>query len=120
MVGIALEAQEELLVVVHGRRACTTVERDVTGPVISIGEVVVAVADVPPGGTSPEILWIFVTSRASSSVILGKIVGILFAIIVFPQPGFPIINRLCPPAAASTMASMRLFCPLTSEKSGDP
>ena len=36
---------------------------------------------------------------------------------VLPQPGSPSIKILCPPAAPSTMASIRSSCPLTSEKS---
>jgi len=62
-------------------------------------------------------LYIFVTSRHSASVISGRIVGILCAIIVFPHPGSPIISILCPPAAANMTASINSFCPFTSAKS---
>ena len=47
----------------------------------------------------------------------GKIEEIRFAIIVLPDPGGPIIIRLCPPAAATSTARFTYSCPLTSIKS---
>ena len=61
----------------------------------------------------PDILCIFVTSNDSSIVKSG----ILFAIIVFPEPGGPINMQLCPPAAAISNALFTFSCPFTSEKS---
>ena len=43
--------------------------------------------------------------------------GILFAINVLPQPGDPIIIKLCPPAAAIIAARLAYSWPFTSEKS---
>ena len=65
----------------------------------------------------PDILCIFVTSNDSSNVKSGNIVGILFAIIVFPEPGGPINMQLCPPAAAISNSLFTFSCPFTSEKS---
>ena len=50
---------------------------------------------------SPEILYIFVVSNDSSKFISGSIEGNLLANIVFPTPGLPIKQQLCPPAAVS-------------------
>ena len=44
-------------------------------------------------------------------------VAIRFAIIVFPDPGDPAINRLCPPATAISAARFTAFCPQISAKS---
>src|SRR5262245_22866167 len=44
----------------------------------------------PYFSVSPTTLWIFVDSRASSNSKGGRIVGIRFASIVFPEPGGPI------------------------------
>lgn len=53
--------------------------------------------------SNPATLYIFVVSNASSSLILGNIVDMRFAIINLPQPGTPIINTLYPPADATTI-----------------
>lgn len=47
----------------------------------------------------------------------GKTVEILLAIIVLPLPGGPIINRLCPPAVATSAALLADSWPIISEKS---
>ena len=47
----------------------------------------------------------------------GKIVLNLFASIDLPEPGSPIRNTLCPPAAAISKALFASSCPFTSEKS---
>ena len=65
----------------------------------------------------PATLCIFVVSKASSKLKSGNIVGILLAIIVFPDPGVPIRRQLCPPADAISNALFIFSCPLTSEKS---
>ena len=57
-----------------------------------------------PLGSFPEMEYIFVVSSDSSKVISGRIDGILFASILFPEPGGPIIIMLCPPAAATSNA----------------
>ena len=44
-------------------------------------------------------------------------VGILFAIIVLPEPGGPIMIMLCPPADATSAALLAKNCPLISAKS---
>jgi len=44
--------------------------------------------------------------------------GMRFAMSDFPEPGGPMSNRLCPPAAAISTARRTASCPLTSEKSG--
>ena len=49
----------------------------------------------------------------------GKIVLNLLASIDFPEPGSPIRNTLCPPAAAISKALFAISCPFTSEKSMD-
>lgn len=55
------------------------------------------------------------TSRGASG---GRIPGRHDASIDFPDPGGPIINKLCPPAAAISNARFAVSCPLTSEISG--
>jgi hypothetical protein len=52
----------------------------------------------------PATEWIRVTSSASAGASGGKIPGSLRASIVFPVPGGPASNRLCPPAAAISIA----------------
>ena len=47
----------------------------------------------------------------------GKILGSLFANMVFPAPGGPIRITLCPPAEAISMHRLMVSCPFTSEKS---
>ncbi|OAD22577.1 hypothetical protein THIOM_001610 [Candidatus Thiomargarita nelsonii] len=47
---------------------------------------------------------IVAVSRASLSVMAGKMPGNRLANIVLPVPGGPIINKLCPPAAATSRA----------------
>ena len=65
----------------------------------------------------PDTDHIFVVSTDSSKFIDGSNVGILLAIIVFPEPGGPIIIILCPPAQATSVALLAKNCPLISEKS---
>jgi uncharacterized membrane protein len=36
---------------------------------------------------------------------------------VLPEPGGPVINTLCPPAAATSSARLTCSCPLISAKS---
>ena len=59
-------------------------------------------------------------ARRSSGVGGGIMVGIRFAAIDLPDPGGPIISRLCIPLQATSMARRRARCPLISEKSGSP
>ena len=68
-------------------------------------------------GRRPDTLYILVNSRASSKVIRGRMVGSLFASMVFPLPGVPAISRLCAPQAAISIARLTLACPFTSLKS---
>ena len=68
-------------------------------------------------GSSPAILWIWVTSSASSKDGGGRMLTILRASIVLPEPGGPSINRLCPPAAATSSARLTCSWPLTSCRS---
>ncbi len=56
-------------------------------------------------------------SSASDRVKGGRIDGSRLASIDFPEPGGPINIRLCPPAAAISMALFIFCCPLTSVKS---
>ena len=56
-------------------------------------------------------------SSDSSSEGAGMIVGMRFAIIDLPEPGGPIIARLCPPATATSTARRRAGWPFTSAKS---
>lgn len=60
---------------------------------------------------------ILVVSNASSTLSGGRIVGMRRASIVLPEPGAPIINTLCPPAAAISSARFTAVCPFTSAKS---
>ncbi len=69
-------------------------------------------------GRRPAMLCIFVTSRASSSVIGGRIEGIRRASMDFPVPGGPTINILWPPETAISIARFAISWPLTSAKSG--
>ena len=47
----------------------------------------------------------------------GMIVGTRLASIVLPEPGGPIISKLCPPAAAMVIARLAISWPRTSAKS---
>ena len=62
------------------------------------------VTNTPPPFSRPATECIFETSSASSTVIGGSMDGIRRAIIVFPEPGAPIMSMLCPPATAVSMA----------------
>ena len=66
---------------------------------------------------TPATLWILVVSSASSKVSGGRMVAMRLASMVLPEPGGPIISRLCPPAAAISMARLAVCCPRTSPKS---
>jgi len=68
-------------------------------------------------GSIPATLYIFVTSRDSSIVIPGRIVGVARASSVFPAPGGPTITTLCPPAAATSSARFTCSWPLMCWKS---
>ncbi len=65
----------------------------------------------------PAMLWIFVLSIASSSDMGGMMVAMRFESIDLPEPGGPIMSRLCPPATATSMARLTWPWPLTSLKS---
>ena len=67
---------------------------------------------------APAAEWTPSISRSSSASGAGRMVGIRLAMSDFPEPGGPIIKRLCPPAAATSTARRMAVCPLTSEKSG--
>ncbi len=60
----------------------------------------------------------FVSSIASSCVSGGRMPAILRASMVLPEPGGPISNTLCEPAAATSSARFAVICPRTSPKSG--
>ncbi len=62
-------------------------------------------------------LWILVLSIASSSDIGGMMVAMRFDNIDLPEPGGPIMSRLCPPATATSIARLTWPCPFTSLKS---
>ena len=73
-------------------------------------------SDMPlPSFPATECIW--VVSRLSASDSGGSIEGRRFAIIDLPLPGGPIIMRLWPPAAATSMARFTFSCPRTSLKS---
>ena len=54
---------------------------------------------------------------ASWKVSGGRIPGKRFASMVLPDPGGPIINTLCDPAAATSRARLAVVWPRTSLKS---
>ncbi len=60
----------------------------------------------PPRGNAPATECILVTSSASSNVMSGRMEGMQRASMVLPEPGGPIIRRLCPPAAAISAARL--------------
>ena len=62
-------------------------------------------------------LWIAVTSSASSVESGGSRPGSRRASIVLPAPGGPIMRRLCPPADAISSARRAPACPRTSPRS---
>ena len=68
-------------------------------------------------GSWPAIEWIFVHSTASSKHISGRTPRRRRASIVLPAPGGPVISRLCPPAAAISMARRATACPRMSARS---
>ena len=68
------------------------------------------------GSVRPSTEWIWVTSRASSLVMSGRMEGRRLASMDLPEPGGPTIKILCPPAAA--ISKTRFTCPFTWEKSG--
>ena len=70
-----------------------------------------------PPFNRPQALYTRVTSRLSSPVRGGRMVGMRLAIIVFPAPGLPTIKRLCIPAAAISAARFAPSCAFTSQKS---
>ena len=57
-------------------------------------------------------------SRISRALKGGSKDGIRAASMDFPDPGGPIISRLCPPAAAISAARLAFSCPLMSFMSG--
>jgi hypothetical protein len=57
------------------------------------------------------------TSSNSAGDSGGRIEGSRAASIDLPEPGGPLISRLCPPAAATSSARLALSCPLISIKS---
>ena len=59
---------------------------------------------MPPEPSMPATECIFVTSKASSKDMSGKIDNTDFANMVFPEPGGPISKMLCPPATAISIA----------------
>lgn len=63
----------------------------------------------------PATEYIFVLSIFSVIVMSGKIVTKRFANIDFPAPGGPVINKLCEPLAATSIALFTNNCPLTSD-----
>ena len=65
----------------------------------------------------PDMEEIFVTSIASSKSSYGRIVGNLFAAIVFPEPGEPSIKIFDLAQAEISRALFKFSCPLMSEKS---
>ena len=65
----------------------------------------------------PATLYIVDTSSPSAVESSGSIVGMRFAIIVFPEPGGPIIRKWWKPAAATSTARFTASCPFMSAKS---
>ncbi len=50
----------------------------------------------------------------------GRIEGNRCASMDLPDPGGPIMSKLCPPAAATSSARRALSCPRMSARSGSP
>ncbi len=73
--------------------------------------------DMPPSSRSPLSEWIIEVSSASAGVSGGRIPGKRAASMDLPDPGVPIINRWCRPAAAISSARLARSCPLTSRRS---
>ena len=71
----------------------------------------------PSPSWRPATEWMRVTSTASAAVIGGRIEGSRRASIVLPVPGGPCMNRLWPPAAATSRPGMSAFWPRTSARS---
>ena len=71
-----------------------------------------------PPSSSPARECTIETSSISSGVSGGRIEGSRAASIDLPDPGAPIISRLCPPAAAISSTRLALSWPLTSARSG--
>ena len=65
----------------------------------------------------PATLWIMLTSSASLGGRSGSRPGSRAASIDLPEPGGPIIRRLCPPAAATSRARFAVSWPLISLRS---
>ena len=65
----------------------------------------------------PAADWMLRISRNSSISGCGIMVGMRFAIIDLPDPGLPIMSRLCPPLTAISTARRTACCPFTSAKS---
>ena len=78
------------------------------------------VTNMPPPFSRPATEWMRETSSASSTVIGGRMEGRRRASMVLPEPGEPIISRLCPPATATSIAVLTDSCPFTSAKSSPP
>ena len=70
-----------------------------------------------PPSIAPATDAIIETSSNSAGVSGGRIVGSRAASIDLPAPGGPTINRLCPPAAATSSARLALSWPLMSLRS---
>ncbi len=71
----------------------------------------------PRSRRRPATEWSCVASSASSRESSGRIVARRRASIVLPAPGGPTINRLCPPAAATSSALRACACPRISDRS---
>ncbi|KAG0764387.1 hypothetical protein G6F22_018233 [Rhizopus arrhizus] len=71
-------------------------------------------------GSSPSPLTEAIAASCSASVssVSGNRLGRREANSVLPQPGLPISNRWCPPAAATSNARRACACPRTSARSG--
>ncbi len=71
-----------------------------------------------PSGKKPATEWILVVSDGFlGRSFPGGWMGAVWRAWICPRRGEPIINRLCPPAAAISSARLAPACPLTSAKS---
>ena len=77
-------------------------------------------SDSLPSASSPATEAIIETSSSSFGDNGGRIDGRRCASIDLPDPGGPIMIRLCPPAAATSSARFAVSWPFMSARSGRP
>ncbi len=71
-----------------------------------------------PLSSMPATDCTMLTSSASAGESGGKMPGRHAASRLLPDPGGPLMSRLCPPAAAISSARRAVSCPLTCARSG--